>query len=78
MRKISQGLGVSVERSIGGLSSQIGELAAAVRPDTEQAERLLKIESKLATIEDTLVKIKERSASDSKKLDTVLALLANK
>jgi len=78
MRKITRDLSASVERSIGGLSSQVGELAAAVRPDTEQAERPLKVESKLSTIEDTLVKIEQRSESNSKKLDTVLALLASR
>lgn len=90
LRKMSQDLAASVERSIGGLSSQVGDLAAAVslpvvRPDTEQAERLTKVETKLATVEHTLVKIEERSEDNSKKLDdnskkldTVLALLASK
>ena len=44
--KISQHLGDSLERSIGGLSSQVGELAAALKPDGEQAERLMKVEGK--------------------------------
>ena len=78
LRKISQDLDASIERSIGGLSSQMGELVAAVRLDTEQAERLMNIESKLRTIIDMLVKMEERSESDSKKLDTMLALLTNK
>ena len=78
LRNISQDLNASIERSIGGLSSQMGELVAAVRLDTEQAERLMNIESKLATIMDTLVKMEERSESNSKKLDTILALLTNK
>jgi uncharacterized coiled-coil protein SlyX len=85
MRKISQGLSVSIERSIGGLSSQVGELTAAIRPDTEQAERLTKVESKLATVEGTLAtvkgnvgEIKKGRESDSKKLDAVLALLTNR
>ena len=87
---MSQDLTASVERSIGGLSPQVGDLAAAVtlpvvRPDSEQAERLTKVETKLATVEDTLVKMEERSEDNSKKLDdnskkldTVLALLASK
>jgi hypothetical protein len=36
------------------------------------------VESKLATVEGTLVKTEERSESDSKELDAVLALLANR
>ena len=78
MRKISQGLSASVERSIGGLSSHVSELAAAIRHDTEQVERLIKVESKLATVEGTLVEIKEGRKSDSKKLDAVLALLTSR
>jgi hypothetical protein len=71
MRKISQGLSASVERSIGGISSQVGELTAAIRPDTEQAVRLTKVES-------TLVEIEEGGKSDSKKLDAVLTLLTSR
>ena len=66
----------SVERSIGGLSPQVGDLTAAVslpvvRLDTEQAERLTKVETKLATVEDTL---DERSEDNSKKLDAAEAV----
>jgi len=43
-----------------------------------EAERLFQVESKLATIEGTLVKTEERSESDSKELDAVLTLLANR
>jgi hypothetical protein len=78
MMNISQRLGAAVERSIGGLASQVGELATAVRPDTEQVERLMEVENKLSVVEGTLVKIEERTESDSKKLDAVLALLTAK
>src|SRR5947207_16015843 len=76
---MSQDLAASVERSIGGLSSQVGDLTAAVslpvvRPDTEQAERLRKVETKLATVEDTLAKMEERSEDNSKKLDAAEAV----
>jgi hypothetical protein len=67
-----------MERSIGGLSSSVGELAAAIRPDREQAERLIKVESKLATVEGILVKIEESTESNSKKLDAILGLLTSK
>jgi hypothetical protein len=65
--KVGQHLDRSLERSIGGLFSQVGELAGALKPDREQAERLMKIEDKLSTVEDALVQIEERAQSDSKK-----------
>lgn len=55
--KIAQHLRGSLERSIGGLSSQVGELVAALKPDGQQAERLMKVEGKLSTAEGALVKI---------------------
>jgi hypothetical protein len=58
--KIAQHLGGSLERSIGGLSSQVGELVAALKPDGQQAERLMKVEGKLSTAEGALVKIEEK------------------
>jgi chorismate synthase len=58
--KISQHLGASLERSIGGLSLQVGELAAALKPDREQAEWLMKVEGKLSIVEGALVKSTER------------------
>lgn len=63
-------ISASIERSIGGLSSQIGKLVAG-KPNTEQTERLRKVE-------DAIVKIEERSENDSKKLDALLQLLNTK
>ena len=56
----------------------MGELTAVLKPDGEQAEQLMKIEGKLSTVEDALMKIEERAQSDSKKLDAVLVLLTTR
>lgn len=60
-----------MERSIGGLSAQLGIVAGSLAPPAEQGQRLLKLEEQLATV-------KAGQAIDSKKLDTVLAMMIAK
>ena len=70
LRKISQDLNASIERSIEGLSSPMGELVDAVRLDTEQAERLMNIESKRIYLPKVLLtrstQLKEKSLFDKR------------
>jgi hypothetical protein len=61
---------------IGGRAGSCCQFVCCHQADTEQAERLTKVETKLTTVEDTLAKMEETSEDNSKKLDSILALLA--
>lgn len=68
---VSEQLGDAMERSMSGLSAQLGVIAGNLAPPAEQGQRLLKLEEQLATV-------KAGQAVDSKKLDTLLAMMIAK
>jgi hypothetical protein len=68
---VNEQLRDTMERSLGGLSAQLGILVRNLAPPAEQGQRLLKLEEQLATV-------KAGQAIDLKKLNTLLVIMIAK